>query len=183
MNTRRGFMMVVGILFLAWLGAGESQAQRKKEVAAKMFAAGEKIYKEKNCAGCHTSSTTAQMKAPELATVYTALDTTFIKVHLRFQQETAMPPIYLNAKQVDDLSRYVSHLHAEKFQKVRDKDADAVCSVCSARLKMSEALSDGLQTRYNDRLYYFECKLCKEAFDKNPAWHILRWQDPNPVMK
>lgn len=181
MNKPLCFMMLVCILVFAQAGVSQAQIQ-KSTVDKSAIAKGEKIFKEKQCASCHTTAPTAQMKAPDLTTVYTALDTTFIKVHLRFQQETAMPPITLSLKQIEDLSRYVSHLHAKKFQKVRDEQADGKCPVCGALLKINDAAKDGLQSRYNDRLYYFECKSCKDAFDKNPSWHVLRWQEPTSVI-
>lgn len=162
----------------------DAQAQKSKRSGdLSALERGEKIYKEKQCAVCHTESPTAKMKSPDLTTVYTAFDTTFIKVHLRFVQETAMPPIDLSTKQTDDLALYVSHLHAQKYQKVRDQDADAKCPVCGALLKASDSAKENLVTRYNDRLYYFECTSCKDAFDKNPGWHILRWQDRSSVIE
>jgi mono/diheme cytochrome c family protein len=174
------FMMAACFLFLA----NDANAQPRKPVVDKSpLVRGEKIFKEKECGSCHTSEPGAKMPAPDLTTVFTAIDTTFIKVHLRFQQETAMPPIALTAKQTEDVARYISHLHAERFQKVKDKQADGKCPVCGALLKINEAASDSLQSRYNDRLYYFECKSCKEAFDKNPGWHVLRWQEPTSVIK
>ena len=175
-----GFTTLACFLALAHVGWAQT---RKPAVVKSAFDAGEKIFKEKECASCHTTSTAAKMKAPDLTTVFTAFDTTFIKVHLRFQQETAMPPIHLSAKQTDEVARYVSHLHAEKFQKVKDKQADGKCPVCGALLKISDSVKDSLPSRYRERLYYFECKSCKEAFDKNPEWHLLRWQDPTSVIK
>jgi len=172
------FIMLACIFMLAQDGATQP---RKKSANLTPLQRGEKIFKEKLCASCHTTSSIAKMQAPDLTSVYTAFDTTFIKVHLRFQQETAMPPIDLNPKQIDDVARYVSHLHAEKHQKVADKQADGKCPVCGALLKVSDSTTENLLTRYNERLYYFECKSCKEAFDKNPGWHLLRWQDPTSV--
>lgn len=173
------FIALACIFMLAQDGAAQS---RKKSADLTPLERGEKIFKEKLCASCHTTSPSAKMKSPDLTTVYTAFDTTFIKVHLRFQQETAMPPIELNPKQTEDLARYISHLHAEKNQKVKDNQADGKCPVCGALLKISDANTDSLLTRYNERLYYFECKSCKEAFDKNPSWHLLRWQAPTSVI-
>jgi mono/diheme cytochrome c family protein len=180
MKNFAGFITV--LCLLALVSIGEAQTRKKSSADQSPLAAGEKIFKEKQCGTCHISSSTATMKAPDLTSVFTAFDTTFVKVHLRFQEETAMPPISLNAKQTEEVARYVSHLHAEKFQKVKDKQADGKCPVCGALLKISDSAKDGLLSRYNERLYYFECKSCKEAFDKNPAWHLLRWQDPTSVI-
>jgi mono/diheme cytochrome c family protein len=174
------FLMLACIIMLAQDGAAQP---RKRSVNLTPLQRGEKIFKEKQCGSCHTTSPSAKMKSPDLTTVFTAVDTTFIKVHLRFQQETAMPAIDLTAKQIDDLARYVSHLHAEKFQKVNAKEADGKCPVCGALLKTSAVTAESLVSRYNDRLYYFECKSCKEAFDKNSSWHVLRWQDPTSVIE
>lgn len=182
MNLHPRFLMLLCVLTVAPVGL--SQAQTRKSTTEKSaLAKGEKIFKDKSCASCHTTAPTAMMKAPDLTTVFTALDTTFIKVHLRFQEETAMPSIALGPKQIEDLSRYISNLHAKKFQKVRDEQADGKCPVCGALLKISDAAKDGLQSRHNDRLYYFECQSCRVAFDKNPSWHLLRWQDPTSVLE
>ncbi len=161
---------------------GDAQSRKKKSVEPTSIERGEKIFVEKKCGGCHFPKAGQPMTAPDLTTVYTAFDTTFIKVHLRFVQETSMPPIDLSARQTEDVAQYVSHLHAEKYQKVKDNQADGKCPVCGAFLKISDVTAENLMTRYNDRLYYFECKSCKDAFDKNPSWHLLRWQDPTSVI-
>lgn len=175
------FIMLACIFILAQ--NGEAQSRKKKSADLTPTERGENIFAEKKCGSCHFVSADQTMTAPDLTTVYTAFDTMFIKVHLRFQQETAMPPIKLSQKETEDLADYISHLHAENHQKVKDKQADGKCPVCKALLKISDSTAEKLVTRYNERLYYFECKSCKEAFDKNPSWHLLRWQDPTSVIE
>lgn len=177
MNRYFSFMMVACVLVIEAVGGAPAQT-RQPAIDKSSIAKGEKIFKDKRCANCHTTLPSAAMKAPDLVSVFTALDTTFVKVHLRFQEETAMPPVTLSMKQIEDLSRYISHLHAQKFQKVKEQQADGKCPVCGALLKKSYAAKENLQSRYRDRLYYFECQSCREAFDKNPSWHVLRWQEP-----
>ncbi len=135
---------------------------------------GEKIFVEKECGKCHTAgdqSVEKEMKAPDLASVFLAVDTVFVKAHLKFIELSQMPPIDLTPAEIDALTRYVVSLHA-KANTVPDlKNPDGKCFVCGAPLKIESAKAAQLHVSQGDKVYYFECSDCKRMFEMNPDWY------------
>jgi mono/diheme cytochrome c family protein/YHS domain-containing protein len=135
---------------------------------------GEKIFVEKECGKCHTAgdqSVVKEMQAPDLASVFLAVDTVFVKSHLKFIELSQMPAINLTPDEIGALTRYVTSLHAKANTAPDLKNPDGKCSVCGAPLKIESAKAAQLQASQGDKTYYFECPDCKRMFEMNPAWY------------
>ncbi|MDZ7363271.1 MAG: YHS domain-containing protein [candidate division KSB1 bacterium] len=141
----------------------------------KQIAFGEKVFVQKECGKCHVGAglpvqaalQQPQMKAPELTSVFLAIDTVFIKAHLRFIELSQMPPIDLTQQEIDALAKYVASLHAKAKTDPNLRDPDGACPVCGASLKMAGAL----QTSYQGQSYYFECEDCQRLFERDAGWY------------
>jgi YHS domain-containing protein/mono/diheme cytochrome c family protein len=138
---------------------------------------GEKIFAEKECSKCHTTgapSVTKEMQAPDLASVFLAVDTVFIKAHLRFSELSQMPPINLTQDEIGALTQYVASIHAKAKTDPNLRNSDGVCLVCGASLKIDQAKAAQLEASYDGKTYYFECPDCKRLFEMNAAWYAVR---------
>jgi mono/diheme cytochrome c family protein/YHS domain-containing protein len=141
----------------------------------KQIALGEKVFAQKECGKCHVGAglpgqgalQQPEMKAPDLTSVFLAIDTVFIKAHLRFIELSQMPPIDLTQQEIDALAKYVASLHAKAKTDPKLQNPDGVCPVCGAPLKMAGAL----QTEYQGKSYYFECEDCKRLFERDAGWY------------
>ena len=135
---------------------------------------GEKIFVEKECGKCHTAgdqSVAKEMKAPDLASVFLAVDTVFIKSHLKFIELSQMPAINLTPEEINALTQYLASLHAKARTAADLKNPDGKCPVCGAPLKTEAAKAAQLQASQGNKTYYFECSDCKRMFEMNPAWY------------
>ncbi|MCI0691117.1 hypothetical protein L0337_03815 [candidate division KSB1 bacterium] len=166
------FAAACGIILLALAcrkGPSPESAAPRQEITL-----GEKIFVEKECGKCHTAgdqSVEKEMKAPDLASVFLAVDTVFIKSHLKFIELSQMPPIELKPDEINALTRYVASLHAKANTAPDLKNPDGKCSVCGAPLKIESAKVAQLQASQNDKAFYFECPDCKRMFEMNPDWY------------
>ncbi len=168
------------ILFIAAcamiLASGACRKGPSPESAALQAKAtlGEKIFVEKECGKCHTAgdpAVTKEMQAPDLASVFLAVDTVFIKAHLRFSELSQMPPINLTPDEIGALTHYVASLHAKAKADPKLHNADGVCPVCGAQLKIEQAKAGQLEASHDGKGYYFECADCKRMFEMNPSWY------------
>jgi YHS domain-containing protein/mono/diheme cytochrome c family protein len=139
----------------------------------KQIALGEKIFAEKECGKCHMAKvkeTELAKKAPDLTSVFLAMDTLFVKTHLQFTELTAMPPIELSRHEISALTQYVGSLHGKANMDPSLENPDGVCPICGAPVKFSEAEANHLKVTFQGKDYYFECPDCKIVFEKDPVW-------------
>lgn len=166
------FATACGMILLALAcrkGPSPESAAPQQEITL-----GEKIFVEKECGKCHTAgdqSVEKEMQAPDLASVFLAVDTVFIKSHLKFIELSQMPPIDLKPEEIDALTSYVASLHAKAHTAPNLKNPDGKCPVCGAPLKIESAKAAQLQASEAGKTYYFECPDCKRMFEMNPAWY------------
>ncbi len=166
------FAAACGMILLALAcskGPSPESAATQQEITL-----GEKIFVEKECGKCHTTddqSVEKEMKAPDLASVFLAVDTVFVKSHLKFIELSQMPSINLTPDEIGALTRYVASLHAKANAASVLKNPDGKCSVCGASLNADQAKAAQLQVSHGDKAYYFECPDCKRMFEMNPAWY------------
>jgi YHS domain-containing protein/mono/diheme cytochrome c family protein len=171
-SPRIVFATACGMMLLAFAcrkGPSPESAASRQEITL-----GEKIFVEKECGKCHTASDQAvakAMKAPDLASVFLAVDTVFIKSHLKFIELSQMPAINLTPDEIAALTRYVASLHAKANTAADLKNPDGQCSVCGAPLQIERAKAAQLQASQGGKTYYFECPDCKRMFEMNPAWY------------
>lgn len=166
------FAAACGLILLA--GACRKKSSPESAVPPQEVTLGEKIFVEKECGKCHTAGEQAadeEMKAPDLASVFLAVDTVFVKSHLKFIELSQMPPIDLKPDEIDALTRYVVSLHAKANTAADLKNPDGKCSVCGAPLNQGQAKAAQLEVIHGDKVYYFECPECKRMFEMNPAWY------------
>jgi len=140
-----------------------------------LAAQGKQLFEQYQCAKCHseggeaaTATITADSVAPDLDDPFLANDSQFVKVHLRFVERTAMPPIRLSAKEINALSHYVAKIHREKHPSVPEEQADGYCPVCYAPVSSQQATAEKLFVTFRGDKYYFECKDCLTTFKKAP---------------
>ncbi|MDZ7363259.1 MAG: hypothetical protein ONB46_21450 [candidate division KSB1 bacterium] len=150
--------------------------EKPREVSGRLqeqIAFGEKIFAEKACGKCHGSAAEPaplERKAPDLTSVFLAMDTLLVKTHLQFTELSQMPPIELSRQEISALTQYVATLHGKANTNPNLDEADGVCPICGAPVKFSEAEANHLKVTYQNKDYYFECPDCKIVFDRDPAW-------------
>jgi mono/diheme cytochrome c family protein/YHS domain-containing protein len=163
-------LMVIAVVILACTETPPRRlADRQREISR-----GEKVFQEKECAKCHTTSgefAKADTAAPDLASVFLAMDTLFVRTHLKFTELSKMPPIEMTSYEINALVQYIASLHAKANADPNLKDPDGICPVCGAPLKISEAEANHLVASYAGKKFYFECPDCKVVFERDPAWH------------
>lgn len=137
---------------------------------------GKKIFDGKNCKKCHTLGKSMmtvvkqgkEVIIPDLTNPFIASDSSYVKTHLQYLEETDMPIIRLNNEEIDLVSRFVAELHkATHGQEFLDA-ADQVCPICKANIFSTAAKEAGLWFTYLDEMYYFECEACKKLFSEQP---------------
>ena len=149
--------------------AGRVPSDLKKQIVL-----GEKLFAEKKCGECHSTTgefANTEKQGRDLASVFLAMDTLFVKSHLQFAELTAMPPIAMTPHEISAITQYVGVLHAQANMDKSLKDHDGICPVCGAPLMISEAMANHLKVAYQGTDYYFECPDCKVVFQRDPAWH------------
>jgi YHS domain-containing protein/mono/diheme cytochrome c family protein len=142
----------------------------------KELALGEKVFIDKQCGKCHSSSDGSavppEMRAPDLTSAFLANDTIFVKAHLQFIELSSMPPLDLTTEETNALTKYVATLHARSKTDPNLKNPDAACTVCGAPLKVSQAQAEGLQATFAGKTYYFDCVDCKRLFERDASWYV-----------
>lgn len=161
-------MAAVGALLLACADrSGEVPSDLRAQIAL-----GEEVFQEKNCARCHSATgedVQSASGAPDLASVFVAMDTVFVKSHLGSQEVSQMPPIELTPREISALTQYIGVLHAKVKMDPTLTDPDAVCPICGAPVSTSKAGALHLVESYEGKDYYFECPDCKFVFTTDPG--------------
>jgi mono/diheme cytochrome c family protein/YHS domain-containing protein len=138
----------------------------------KRIAFGEKVFLAKQCGDCHrVAGDFEDETAPNLSSVFLAMDTLYVKAHLQFSEVSAMKPIPLTPHEISAVTQYIASLHAKANTPPDLVNPDGRCPVCGAPVQISDAASNHLQSTYNNKVYHFECPDCKVVFERDPAWH------------
>lgn len=136
-------------------------------------AKGEQLFQEKECGKCHfdeTGQAMAEKPAPDLTSVFLAMDTAFVKTHLQFTELTDMPKIDLSPDEIMSLTQYVGALHSKAHANADLDHPDAICPICGADVQKSDAEANLLKVSFEGKDYYFECPDCKIVFERDPTW-------------
>jgi len=174
MNKRFCVLLAGSIGVCSMLNACGQKDVRIPADLRKNIALGEKIFAEKQCGKCH--STTGdfgrqEQQGPDLSSVFRAMDSLFIKSHLQFTELSAMPPINLTPHEISALTQYIAALHGKTHMDPNLKDPDAICPVSGAPLKKSVAEANHLKVTYKGVDYYFVSPDAKIVFERDPEWH------------
>jgi mono/diheme cytochrome c family protein/YHS domain-containing protein len=138
----------------------------------RQITAGESVFYRNDCGKCHQISGYSNgHRAPDLTSVFLAMDTVFIKAHLQFAEISAMPPIPLTPYEISAVAQYIASLHAQKNTPANLRHPDVRCPVCGAEVESASAVRNSLEVSYKGRFYYFECPDCKAIFLRDPDWH------------
>ena len=137
---------------------------------------GKKIFDDKKCKKCHTLGKSMmtvvkqgkEVIIPDLTNPFIATDSSYVKTHLQYVEETDMPSIRLNNKEIDLVSHFVAELHKATHGQEFIKGAEKTCPVCEANVSSTTTKEAGLWFSYLDETYYFECDECKRLFSEQP---------------
>jgi YHS domain-containing protein len=165
-------IMAVTALMCACTETSQRPALRGEQ--ERLIALGEKVFQEKECGKCHPTTSgvvDTTKKAPDLSSVFLAMDTLFVKKHLQFTELSAMPPIPLTPHEINALTQYIGVLHAQAHANPDLQNPDGICPICGAPLKIADAEANHLAVTYQGSKFYFECPDCKVVFERDPAWH------------
>ena len=150
----------------------------RKEIAPipmdlqKQVVSGERIFARYDCGKCHQlMGHNTEHRAPDLTSVFLAMDTVFVKAHLQFTAISAMPSLPLTPHEISAVTQYIASLHAEKNTPANLAHPDTRCPVCGAAVERANAVKNSLEAAYRNRFYYFECPDCKALFLRDPDWH------------
>jgi YHS domain-containing protein/mono/diheme cytochrome c family protein len=161
------------VLLIGCSGTSEKDASQFSEMALQ----GKKVFESKNCGECHSvGEPRADAQAPDLSNAFIANDSMFVQAHLKFVDNTKMPPIRLTDKDITLLSHYIAELHRAAHPTIPEEEADTHCPVCYAPVSIEKATTEKLFVSYLGEKYYFECHDCMEAFEKAPEAFIVLWR-------
>ncbi|MGH7495292.1 MAG: c-type cytochrome [bacterium] len=137
------------------------------------IATGESVFSRNDCGKCHqVAGYSNEHRAPDLTSVFLAMDTVFIKAHLQFTEVSSMPPIPLKPHEISAVTQYLASLHAQKNTPANLQNPDTRCPVCGAEVESAKAVINSLEASYRGKFYYFECPDCKAVFLRDPKWHV-----------
>ena len=147
------------------------KARQREEVALSPLARqGKEVFEAKECGKCHyVGDEVVSNEAPSLLDPFLANDSLFVATHLRFVEQTKMPPVELTPEEIHAVSRYVAELHRAHYRSALNEDADTVCPVCYAPVNSEKARSVDLWFQYLGQTYYFECQKCLATFKEAPT--------------
>lgn len=137
----------------------------------RQIAMGESVFHRNDCGKCHRVSGYGNgEQAPDLSSVFLAMDTVFIKAHLQFTEMSSMPPIPLKPHEISAVTQYIASLHAQRNTPAQ-RNPDTRCPVCGAPVETAQAVAHSLEASYKGNFFYFECPDCKAIFLRDPDWH------------
>ncbi|MFQ5632114.1 MAG: c-type cytochrome [bacterium] len=137
---------------------------------------GKKIFDDKNCKKCHTLGKEVmtvieqgkEVIVPDLTNPFIATDTSYVKTHLQFLEETDMPTIELSNDEIHLVSSFVAELHKATHGQEFLESAEATCPVCKANVSAEKTKEAGLWFTYLEETFHFECEACKKLFSEQP---------------
>lgn len=171
-------VILILLIFLLPNTACQKPATEKKDVKAVLSEnalQGKLIFEKNKCSRCHIKGEDhmqviegREVLVPDLTNPFIAGDSLFVRAHLRFVEETDMPPIKLTDKEIQLVSTYVAELHASLQPAIPASEADAVCPVCGALVSSRQAKEKDNWFEYLGMTYFFECSACKDVFIRAP---------------
>lgn len=157
------------VAIMACSGADTSPTQQFSKIAVK----GKQVFDARQCNQCHyVGDEEVQANAPDLTDPFLANDSSFVEAHLKFVEESKMPPVDLTEEEMRQVSYYIAELHAAKNSTITEGEADARCAVCYAPVSKDQAHEEKLVADFRDTKYYFECHDCLNAFKRAPEAFI-----------
>ncbi|MCG8604377.1 cytochrome c [bacterium] len=174
---RTYFPALIAILFLSLFATCDNSKSSRSERLVDLAAKGKNVFEKNDCGKCHyLGDEVVDAKAPDLTSPFLASDSLFVQAHLKFVEESQMPPISLDDGEIRALSYYISALHSAKHRTISPDKGDHFCPVCFAPVSQAQALNDKLYVKFLDNHYYFECAECLEAFKKAPEAFLDVWR-------
>ena len=165
-----GLIGMALVLAMAW--GCKKQIEPVPADLQRQIAAGESVFYRHDCGKCHQIAGYSNgHRAPDLTSVFLAMDTVFIKAHLQFTEISAMPPIPLTQHEVSAVTQYIASLHAQKNTQANLRHPDTRCPVCGAEVESPSAVKNSLEISHKGKFYHFECPDCKAIFLRDPDWH------------
>lgn len=172
----RLFLFALILLFFVGCNAGSDDLPVDASKLSGPALKGKNIFDNKNCQRCHTLGKSMmtvvqqgkEVIVPDLTNPFIATDSSYVRTHLQFVEETDMPVVKLNNEEIRLVSRFVAELHAATHGIELAENADATCPVCGAKVSAEKAKNAGLWFSYLDETYYFECEECKSLFSDQP---------------
>jgi len=166
------------IAMLACSGSDSSTQQQFSKIALK----GKNVFETHRCNECHyVGDEEVLADAPDLTDPFLANDSSFVQAHLKFVEESKMPPIEMTEEEMRQVSYYIAELHAAKHSATSEVEADARCPVCYAPVSTSQAEEENLVANFRDTRYHFECRDCLVAFKSAPEAFIELMNQYPPV--
>ncbi len=170
MRFKKSLIVILLTLIGSILAGCIQSKQRESENFSELALQGKQIFEAKDCSKCHyIGDEKVESEAPDLTDPFIANDSLFIQTHLKYVQETKMPPLELSSKEIHLLSFYVAELHRAKYPTVNASEADARCAVCFAPVSIAQAKATKLTGTFLGDKYYFECEDCLQLFRKYPV--------------
>lgn len=159
-------------------GSDSSTPQQFSKIALK----GKDVFETHRCNECHyVGDEEVLAEAPDLTDPFLANDSSFVLAHLKFVEESKMPPIDVTQEEMRQVSYYIAELHAAKHSATSEAEADARCPVCYVPVSKAQAEEENLVANFRDTKYYFECRDCLNAFESAPEAFIELLNQYPPV--
>ncbi len=170
MSDAAGFVRAaIAVIWVALSACREQEALHPPRLSP-LAQEGKAVFEARRCGKCHYLGDEAvASEAPSLLDPFLANDSLFVETHLRFVQQTKMPPVELTPREIKAVSHYVAELHRARYPSVPPEQADALCPVCYAPVSSRLARKQRLVVRYLDEPFFFECDTCLETFKKAPT--------------
>lgn len=173
--------VVLGLSVVATLacsGSDSSTPQQFSKIALK----GKKVFETHRCNECHyVGDEEVLAEAPDLTDPFLANDSSFVQAHLKFVEDSKMPPIEMTEEEMRQVSYYIAELHAAKHSAMAEDEADARCPICYAPVSKTQAEEKNLVANFRETKYYFECRDCLVAFQSAPEVFIELMNQYPPV--
>ncbi len=171
-NRRHLITGLLGFFVIAAMGCGQSRKAEQQQ-QAELALRGKQMFEQHGCNKCHyVGDEQVSAEGPDLTRPLLANDSSFVRAHLTFVEQSKMPPITLSDEEIRLVGRYIAGLHAAKQPPVPPGDADAECAVCYAPVSKKTAAANKLVGKVRGQSYYFECDECRDAFMRAPEAYI-----------
>ena len=165
-------LIAVSILFLV-AACTQTEGNHFSELALQ----GKQVFEKHNCGGCHNiTGSLSDSLAPDLTDPIIANDSLFVQTHLKFVQESKMPPQNLTPKEIRLVSYYIAGLYSSTLPPIPKKEVDAYDAVCFAPVSKEKAKSANLYVRYLGTEYYFASQRTMDTFKEAPEAYAMLYK-------
>ena len=167
------FVSLICIFIIGCMQTSTQQDLKLSQNGAK----GKQLFIKHECGKCHSTGESGKIAAsktpaPDLTNPFLANDSSFVKAHLKFIEETKMPEINLSEEDIRLLSYYVAELYNARLPELPREEIDAYDPVCYAPVSKRRARQANLVAKYLDQTYYFATIETLETFKKAPEAFI-----------